>query len=401
MLSMDEALALIVEHAGRQPTTQVDLLDALGCTLATPVTSDIDSPPFTKSLMDGFAVRTEDLPNKQGALTRIGEVVAGAVATQAVGPKEAMQIMTGAPVPDGVDAVVMVEKTKLDGRTVHLDDPDLEPGQNIMPKGRELSMNETVLEPGHQIGTPEIGLLATVGCPRPTVYQRPTVAVMSTGDELVEPDQTPGPGQIRNSNASTVAALVAQADASLMALGTAKDEEDDIRTKLTRGLNADILVLSGGVSAGKRDLVPKVLTDLGVQEIFHKIRFKPGKPLWFGKKDDTLVFGLPGNPVSVLVCFEVFVKTALRARQTVDPPLPPFVSARVQDTFPYRTRRTTLHPARLWTAHHQYWVQPTSWYGSPDLRALTAANALVEIPIGDGPHEAGTALRALPIRPLL
>ena len=396
MLSTEEALDLIVEHAGRQPTRAVDHTEAAGLTLAQPVASDIDSPPFTKALMDGYAVRAADLPDGQGTLTRVGMIAAGGTAERPVGPGECIQIMTGAPMPEGADAVVMIEQTNEGGeQRIRFEAPGLKPGTAVMPQGQELKKDQVVLEPGHRIGPAEVGLLATVGHTRPVVYPRPTLAVLATGDEIVPPDQSPGPGQIRNSNASTVVALAHRAGCSVRALGIARDDEADITAKIREGLTADILILSGGVSAGKRDLVPKALAAAGVQEVFHKVRFKPGKPLWFGQHAEGLVFGLPGNPVSVLVCFEVFVSTALRARQGIAAPRPTLIAARLEHAVPGAKDRVIYHPAQLNWSSEGPTVRRVDWFGSADLRALSAANALVEIPVGPPQHSPGDILNVL------
>ena len=399
MLSTEEALDSIVAHAGRQSTVSIEHTDAQGLVLAAPVTSDIDSPPFTKALMDGYAVRAADLPAGNGTLTRIGQVAAGATPDRPVGPGQCLQIMTGAPMPTGADAVVMIEQTEeLEDGRIRFSAPRLAAGTAVMPRGRELTQGAVVLEAGHRLGPAEIGLLATVGHTKPSVYAKPRLAVLATGDEIVPPDAQPGPGQIRNSNASTVVALAHKAGCEVTALGVARDDEADITAKIRKGLGYDALILSGGVSAGKRDLVPRALEATGVEQVFHKVRFKPGKPLWFGKHDDGLVFGLPGNPVSVLVCFEVFVATALRARQAFAEPRPPMMYARLEQEIPGATDRVVYHPARVtWTSEGPQ-IRRVDWFGSADLRALSAANALVEIPVGPSRHAAGSTLRALLIR---
>ncbi len=397
MLSIEEALDVVVEHAGRQTPSPVEHTDAVGRVLAKPVVSDIDSPPFTKALMDGFAVRAADLPGGEGTLRRVGQVAAGATPDRPVGEGECMQIMTGAPMPEGANAVVMIEQTEAQEDQIRFSAPGLKPGTAVMPRGRELEKGAVVLEPGHRLGPAEVGLLATVGHTLPSVYPRPRLAVLATGDEIVPPRTLPGPGQIRNSNASTVVALAREAGYDIVELGIARDEEADITTKIRQGLAADVLILSGGVSAGKRDLVPRALTSTGVQEVFHKVRFKPGKPLWFGKHDRGLVFGLPGNPVSVLVCFEVFVKTALRARGGHRSPRPALIPARLTAPVPGAKDRVVYHPAKLeWSAAGPT-VQRVDWFGSADLRAMSAANALLEIPIGPPEHPAGATMKVLPL----
>ncbi len=404
MLSVQEALALVVEHAGQQPAVETPLEKSFGLLLAEDVTSDVDSPPFTKSMMDGYAVLAADIKDGQGEVVKVGEIAAGQVPSQKLEAGQTIQIMTGAPVPEGAEAVIMVENSQVVAETssleevIELKDSNFKPGQNIMPKGRELSKGEIVLKTGHRIGAPEVGLLATVGCVSPKVFQRPTLAVLSTGDEIVPPSQKPGPGQIRNSNESTVVALAQAAGINYKRLGVAKDDEADLAEKIKVGLNSDVLILSGGVSAGKRDLVPKVLEQLGVKQVFHKARFKPGKPIWFGTHENGLVFGLPGNPVSVLACFEVFVKTALKKRMGFENPLPQLEEASLREDFKYSTRRPTYHPAKLRTEGGKLTIQPVSWYGSPDLRALNAANSLVVLPSGDGPYNAGDSLQVLSFR---
>ncbi len=393
MLSTEEALSRIVEHAGRPPAVTVDHTDAVGHVLAEAVASDIDSPPFTKSLMDGYALRAVDLPTGTGTLRRVGRLAAGETPSRAVGPGECVQIMTGAPLPEGADAVVMVEQTSdLGDDRISFEAPQVAPGTAVMPRGRELREGEVVLEPGHVLGPAEVGLLATVGHTSVKVSPKPRLAVLATGDEIVPPSQTPGPGQIRNSNASTVVALARRAGYEVRALGIAKDDEADIAAKIREGLTDDVLILSGGVSAGQRDLVPSALAAAGVSEVFHKVRFKPGKPLWFGQHSNGLVFGLPGNPVSVLVCFEIFVATALRARQGHPTPRPALIPARTETEVPGATDRVIYHPAQLqWTPDGPT-VRRVDWFGSADLRALAAADALLEIPVGAPSYPAGATL---------
>ncbi|MFO0945586.1 MAG: gephyrin-like molybdotransferase Glp [Planctomycetota bacterium] len=397
MLQVPEALDLIVQHAGRQPVVESSLEEAAGLVLAQAVVADLDSPPFAKALMDGFAVRNADLRNGQARLRIQGEIPAGARADRPTEPGGTYQIMTGAPLPEGADAVVMVERSRIvDPQWVELVDDQFQPGQNVMPRALEMKKGETVLDPGHLLGAPELGLLATVGCSRPKVYRRPTIAVLSTGDELVPPNVKPGESQIRNSNESTLLALAKRSGANVVSLGIARDNLEEITEKIGQGLAGDILLLSGGVSAGKRDLVPGALARHGVDQVFHKVEFKPGKPVWFGKHERGLVFGLPGNPVSVLVCFELFVRTALRARQQRQAPFPPEIPATLAVDFKYRSQRLTYHPAQLTFASRGPSVVPVDWHGSPDLRALVAANSLLVIPPLDHGLSKGTPVQVLP-----
>ena len=248
----------------------------------------------------------------------------------------------------------MVEHTRTadDGR-VHIDDPALKPGRNVVPQGREMRRGDTVLRAGAVLRPQEFGLLATVGRTTAPVVPSPRVAVLPTGDEVVEPAETPGPAQIRNSNGPMLLAQIARAGGRPHALGIARDRLDSLRPLVAEGLDFDVLLLSGGVSAGKLDLTPGVLQEAGVVARFHKVEMKPGKPLFFGTRErpdgrpPTLVFGLPGNPVSTFVCFELFVRPALRRLRGLADADAPLVSAVLTEDFAYRTDRPTYHPARL------------------------------------------------------
>jgi molybdopterin molybdotransferase len=355
-------------------------------------------PPYDKAMMDGFAVRAADLPQGRGVLTVIEEVPAGQTPQQPVGPGQATWIMTGAPLPAGADAVVVVERTRpLDGNRVQVEDRPPKPGQNILPRGREMRQGETVLAAGAVLRPQEFGLLATVGRTAVRLRPAPPVAILSTGDEIVEAFQVPGPGQIRNGNGPMLAAQVHRAGGIPRYLGIARDRLDRLRPLMADGLRSPVLVLSGGVSAGKLDVVPGVLQELGVQAHFHKVEMKPGKPAFFGTRGAALVFGLPGNPVSALVCFELFVRPALRRLRGHADVGPPVVQAALLEDFAYHTDRPTYHPARLEWLETRWGVRAVPWFGSPDLRGLTRANALVLLPAGDHQHQAGSMFPVLRI----
>lgn len=399
MLAVAEAQQLVIDHAGRQLVAAVPLEEAQGLVLAEPVVSDVDSPPFTKALMDGYAIRSADLRDGTADLEVVGELTAGNVAAAPLAPGTALRIMTGAPLPNAADAVVMVERSQILGeRRVRLDDPQFRPGQNVMSRGREFAAGETVLSAGHLLGAAEAGLLASVGCVRPKVYRQLNLAVLSTGDELVSPERTPTAAQIRNSNAATLLALARQANVSAASLGIARDQRGELARKVAEGLRFDVLLLSGGVSAGTLDLVPSVLEEHGVKSVFHKVDFKPGKPIWFGTHKNGLVFGLPGNPVSVLACFVLFVQTALRARMGWGNPLPIEFPAELSQDIGRPIERLTYHPARVSCGERWLQVEPLAWFGSPDLRALANANALLVLPPTPEPYQQGTWLKAIPFR---
>jgi molybdopterin molybdotransferase len=396
MIAVAEAQALVVEHTRPLDGASAPLTAALGLVLAEDVASDLAMPPYDKSLMDGFAVRSADLPEGRGVLAVIEEITAGQTPSRVVGAGQSARIMTGAPLPAGADAVIVVERTKtLDGDRVQIDDRPPVPGQNILLQGREMKAGETVLRAGAVLRPQEFGLLATVGRSTVKVVPAPRVAILANGDELVEPPQRPGPGQIRNGNSLLLNGLVSRAGGMPHYMGIARDKLASLRPLVAEGLQADMLILSGGVSAGKLDLVPAVLQDLGVQAHFHKVEMKPGKPVFFGTKEKTIVFGLPGNPVSVLACFELFVRPALRrlsGHVGVDPRM---VSAVLTEDFPYRTDRPTYHPAWLSNDGRSWQVCVVPWFGSSDLRALTQANALAVLPKGDHQHRAGQELPVL------
>ncbi len=401
MLSVSQAQALVVQHTRPLPPEEVLLGPAvLGAVLAEDVASDLDMPPYDKALMDGYAVQCADLRDGRGVLVVVEEITAGNTPTRSVGPGQAARIMTGAPIPEGADAVVMVERTRMrdDGR-VEIEDRPPQPGQNVLGRAREMRRGETVLTAGAVLRPQEFGLLATVGRTTVCVRPAPEVAILPTGDEVVEAGQVPGPGQIRNGNGAMLLGQVCRAGGIPRPLGIARDRLDSLRPLVAEGLKSPVLVLSGGVSAGKLDLVPGVLEELGVQAHFHKVEMKPGKPVFFGTRWGTLVFGLPGNPVSSLVCFELFVRPALRRLRGLADPGPEMVEAVLAEDFAYKTDRPTYHPARLEANGPGWRVRAVPWFGSPDLRGLGQANAFVFFPPGDHRHRAGQVCSVLKVEP--
>jgi molybdopterin molybdotransferase len=392
MLSVAEAQRIILEHSRPLPPETASLgPTALGLVLAEDVCSDLDSPPFDKSMMDGYAVRSADLTSGRGTLAVIEEIPAGATPQKTVQAGQAARIMTGAPIPAGADAVVMIERTKPLDQQVQIEDRP-QPGQSILRRATEMRQGDLVLAKGTVLRPQEIGLLANVGRATTAVVPRPRVCVLSTGDEVVEANQTPGPGQIRNSNGPMLMAQASRAGAAPRYLGIARDSLASLRALIAEGLKADVLILSGGVSAGKLDLVPGVLQESGVAPHLHKVEMKPGKPVFFGTRCAerlTLVFGLPGNPVSTFVGFELFVRPALRRMRGFGQRASETLSAALTEDYAYKTDRPTYHPAQAEAADDGWHVRPVPWFGSPDLRGLTRANALVLFPAGDHAHRAG------------
>jgi molybdopterin molybdotransferase len=403
MLTVSAALSTVLAHARPLPAEITPLTASLlGAVLAEDVASDLDMPPFDKAMMDGYAVRMVDLPEGRGELAVIEEVNAGQTPRLALAEKQATRIMTGAPIPAGADAVVMIERTRLaDGGRVHIDDNSLQSGRNILARGREMRRGDIVLRAGAVLRPQEFGLLAAVGRTSAKVIPAPRVAVLSTGDEVVEAAETPGPSQIRNSNGPMLLAQVARAGGAPTYLGVARDRLDSLKPLVEKGLKSDILLLSGGVSAGKLDLTPGVLQEAGVVAHFHKVEMKPGKPVLFGTRErldgrpPTLVFGLPGNPVGSFVSFELLVRPALRRLRGLVVDDAALVSAMLTEDFAYRTDRPTYHPARLEVGDGGWCVRAVPWFGSADLRGLVEMDALVVFPSGDHRHMAGTRLPVL------
>lgn len=394
LMSVAAAQAIVLRHARPLAPVALPLASALGQALAEDVSSDLDMPPYTKALMDGYAVRCADLPQGQGVVTVIEEVLAGRTPTKSLAAGQATRIMTGAPIPDGADAVIPIERTQLLEGRVRIEDRPPKPGLNILPQGQEMRRGDVVLRAGAVLRPQEVGLLATVGRTHVAVVAAPQVAILSTGDEVVEPDTVPGPGQIRNSNGPMLVAQVARSGVPRY-LGIARDDLESLQSRVREGLQADVLILSGGVSAGKADLVPGVLRDAGVEAHFHKVAMKPGKPVFFGTKDATLVFGLPGNPVSAFVCFELFIRPALRRLAGHAEAGPVLLTAELQEPFAYRTDRPTYHPARLEQVGTSLRVRPVPWFGSADLRAISGADALLVIAPGEQQWSAGQVVQVL------
>ena len=288
----------------------VPLTESRGRVLADPVFADRDFPPFPRATRDGYAVRSEDRGMLPARLRLKGQARAGSEYSGSVAAGECVEIMTGAPLPAGADAVVMVEYTAPQDGWVEIG-RGVASGDHVVPRASEARQGALLLPVGRRISYGEMALLAAVGCETVPVYRRPRVAILPTGDEVVELGPTPGPFQIRNSNSYSLQAQVADAQCLPLPLGIAPDREDRLREMIQQGLEADLLVLSGGVSIGKFDLVEKVLAELGADFFFDGVAIQPGRPLVFGRAQGTFFFGLPGNPLSTMVTFELFVRPAL------------------------------------------------------------------------------------------
>jgi molybdopterin molybdotransferase len=391
MLTYEQARRTVIEQVQKakapRATANISVWDALGFVLAEEVRTDREYPPFHRSTRDGYAVRAlEALP---GATLRcVAEIRAGGTVTQPLAPGTCAQIMTGAAAPEGADAVVMIEHTNRDGDSVRFERA-AQPGQNIVPRGSEAKRGQTILSPGMRLGYAELALAAQVGATQLRCACKPRVAILSTGDEVVALDQQPGAFQIRNSNSISLAAQVRLAGGEPVLLGNAADRIDDLRDKIARGLLEDALVLSGGVSMGKYDLVEIVLKDLGAQSYFDAVAIRPGRPAVFGKCGGTFVFGLPGNPVSTMVTFELFVVPAIDLLSGAPARDLPLVEARLGAALNEKPGLAHFLPARVEWRGTTPEVKALPWQGSGDIAALAHANCFLVVAADRGQVTAG------------
>jgi molybdopterin molybdotransferase len=351
----------------------VPLEDAYGRILAEPARADRDYPALRRSLRDGFALKAAGVP---GTLRVRGEVRAGDTQQPPLSEGEALEIMTGAPVPDGADAVVMVEHAARlqDGALVKIDRP-ADPGQFINARGSEAAAGSVLIPAGTRLDASHIATLAMTGKSAASVVRRPSVAILATGDEIIDINATPAPHQIRNSNSYMLSALVRSAGGDPMVLPVAGDTKDALRGLLERGLKHDLVIVTGGVSAGKYDLVKPVLRELGVEFCFERVRVQPGQPTAFGARGPVPVFGLPGNPGSTLITFQLFARPALELLAGVSDPILPLLSARFEAPFRHKPGLTRFLPARL-SPDGQH-LRHIPWQGSSDVPALAKANAFL------------------------
>jgi molybdopterin molybdotransferase len=398
MLSYQDARQLIIKqsksHAGPRPTVSVPVCEALGYVLAQEIHTDREYPPFDRSTRDGYAVHASEAT--QGTSLRcVGEIKAGDTVSLPLASGTCIQIMTGAAVPARADAVVMVEFTTRTQDTVSFEHPT-ELGQNIVPRGSEAPAGEVALPAGLRLGCAELAVAAQIGAVTLRCHKKPRVAILSTGDELVRVTETPGPFQIRNSNTVSLAAQVQLAGGEPVPLTTALDRVEDLSEKIEQGLREDVLVLSGGVSMGKYDLVESVLKGLGAEFFFDAVAIRPGKPAVFGRCGSTLVFGLPGNPISAMVTFQLFVIPALDILTGAEARPLPLLEATLAEPLKEKAGLAHFLPARLdWSASAPQ-VRALRWQGSGDISALTRANCFLVVPVDRANIPAGEKVSVLP-----
>jgi molybdopterin molybdotransferase len=397
--SVETAQEEMLSHFAPLSPELVPLSSALDRTIAADIRADMNIPPFANSAMDGFAVRFDDLAGERRILEVIGEVPAGGVATDPVLPGTAMRIMTGAPLPAGADTVVPFEETdeaepvgeQVPGKVTVVRAPGR--GANVRAAGEDMQAGAVVISRNTPVRPAVIGLLASLGVAQVPVYRRPRVAILATGDELVDVDQRPGPGQIRNANGYANAAQVRAAGGEVLQLPIARDTEADLRAQLHAGLdwNADLFLTSGGVSVGDYDVVKKVLQEMGEMQ-FWRVRMKPGKPLAFGKIAGTPLLGLPGNPVSAMICFELFGRPALLKMQGRVALFKPTITATFQGRLRDRADRRQYVRVRVQQQDEAFVATLTGEQGSGVLSSMLQADGLMIVPEGVTEVEPGARL---------
>lgn len=384
MIQVDEAREIILSKIETKGVEKVSLDDALGRILAEDIIARRSNPPMDNSAMDGYAVITADIqsatPDNPVKLEVVEHVPAGAVAKGTLKSKQAMRIMTGAPIPPGADAVLMQEDTDKNGNGILAKDKT-EVGENIRLAGEDVKEGDLVIRKGVTITPSQIGMMAVVGRSNIYVSQRPTVAILSTGDEIVELDGNPTGPCIYNSNGYMLAAQIRSAGGIPCYLGVARDDEKDLMEKFDWALKCDIVVSSGGVSVGDYDLVKATLDKMGNEMVFWKVAMKPGKPLAFGKIGDVPIFGLPGNPVSSFVSFEQFARPAIKKTMGARDILPRTVQAKLTRTIHKKTGRLHFMSAVVSWDRGEYTVAPAEEQGSGVLKSTVNANGLLVFPL--------------------
>jgi molybdopterin molybdotransferase len=394
VLSFEDARRVVEEHAVkvRVPESEsVNLLHADGRVLAEPIFADRDIPPFARSTRDGYAVRSEDLAKIPAMLDVIGEIKAGEKPERipaGLNRSQVVSIMTGAPVPGGADAVVMVEYTLRHGERVEIT-KNVTPGENIVPRGAEAATGTILVHQGTRVNDAVTALAASVGKSKLEVYRLQRIAILTTGDEIVDVDTTPGPTQIRNSNSYSLAGQIRQAGAEPVFLPIAPDEPRQLRKLIEEGLQSDLLIMTGGVSMGRYDLVEQVLAEMRAEFFFTGAKIQPGRPVVFGRsaagkavsqRPATYFFGLPGNPVSTMVTFELFARPMLEALSGQTPRKLFFLHARLKGEIRVKAGLRRFLPAILSGEFESAAIELVAWQGSGDVAATARANCYVVVP---------------------
>ena len=408
VLSFEDARQVVTECAEQLRSThsagteKLPLLEAQGRVLAQEIRADRDFPPFPRATRDGYAVQSSDVNQAPIKLKVVGQIKAGGLPPAGfteLQAGEAVEIMTGAPVPPGADAVVMVEYTDLARADQVLIKRSPTPGENVVPRGSEGRQGEVLLHPGTRIGYPQIAVAAAVGASEVEVFQRPKIAILSTGDEVIPVTAMPAENQIRNSNGFSLAAQIVLAGGEPLQLPIAPDEPGRLRELIAKGLDCDLLLLSGGVSMGKYDLVEQVLADFSPAFLFTGCKIQPGKPVVFGRAHRlgkaTYFFGLPGNPISTMVTFELFARELVHALSHARPEPLRFVQARLKAGFKTKTGLTRFLPGFICFDDRESKVELMRWQGSGDIVSLACANCYVVVHPEQEKYEAGESIAVL------
>jgi molybdopterin molybdotransferase len=395
LLSLDEAIARVLAHTPPLPSEDVLVRDALGRVLADDARALVDLPPFPSSAMDGFAVRAADTPGK---LPVVARVAAGRPAGRALASGEAMAIATGGVVPEGADAVVPIEYVVVSDNEVEIPEVAHE-GANVRPRGGDVAAGDVVVPAGTRLGSAQLGALAAGGLALVACGRRPRVTVLTTGSELRKPGEPLGAGEVYEANGLLLRAALSAVGADIDELEPVEDDEEAHRAAIARGLVADVLVTSGGVSVGPHDLVRRIEADLEVEEVFWGVAVKPGKPVSFGVRGRTLVFGLPGNPVSALVGCELFVRPAVLALQGASEPGPTYELGRLARAIRRNVARDELVRARAVVRDGVVELDAIVGQESHMIARAATANALVLVPRGEGELAAGETASYLRLSP--
>ena len=393
MIELEKAFELIIENCGTMPEIQLSVHECLGYICAEDLYAKLDMPPFDKSSMDGYAFKWKE---GQTEYINDGIIAAGEPSNEPLEEGHCIAIMTGALLPFGADTVIPVEITQKSGDKILFTNP-AKKGANVSYKAEDIKKDSMILTKGSRIRTQDIALIVASGYSKVKVYSLPEIAILNTGSEIIEPGETLNYGQIYNSNGTMLSVMAQNIGINAEYLGIAADEEKSLSTMLSIGLKSDILLISGGVSMGEFDLVPKVLLSLGVKQIFHKVRIKPGKPVFFGKTDKCLVFGLPGNPLSNFVGFELFVKTAVRKMTCSEIVLPFFCEGIISAPFKHRADRKNFYPATHKSNGGTVIVTPVNSHGSADISSLSKANCFMMAEIDKLEYSPGDKIKFLEI----
>jgi molybdopterin molybdotransferase len=393
-MSFAEARATVLQmlraHGEKTEREQVELREARGRVLATKALADRDDPPLDRALRDGYALRAVDTP---GPFKLLGEVRAGALFPSELHARQAVEVMTGAPVPAGADAVVMFEQAALDGPSLRVDTV-VEPGAHINPRGSQARRGDMLLKLGTRLDYAEMALLAAIGAMQVVVYRKPRVAILATGDELVEATTRPLPQQVRNSNSWSLAAQVERAGGEALLLETAPDALEKTVALIGEGLRADLLLIAGGVSVGRYDVVKHALLRWSAEFYFDRVQIQPGRPLLFGRAQEKLIFGLPGNPVSTMICFELFARAAVELLGGQAESNLPLLESVLTEDFRHEPGLTRFLPARLSAGGGE--VTPVAWHGSGDIAAVCRGNCFLVADADQPEYRAGERIRVLP-----